>query len=174
MNEFDTEVQKIIEKYDEKLLDPLHPVFPMPGMWHFSIGSILALLAFAGAYFPILAFFDINILIQLGSGVAFSIILTTSMILCTQGYRFPAKLILLFAILSTVTILIFLFFESSYIIYQLIMLTFGIISIYLLTSKTTRMHLVIMIVRNQKIREMKKNGTYKQKLAEVKVKLNRR
>jgi len=173
MNEFDTEIQKIIEKYDEKLLDPLHPVFPMPGMWHFSIGSILALVAFAGAYIMVFTFFDINILFQLGSGVTFSIVLTTSMILCTHGYRFPAKLLLLFAILPTVTIPILLFFDSSNIIINVIILTFGIISIYLLTSRTTRMHLIIMVVRNQKIRGMKKNGTYKQKLAEAKIKLNR-
>ena len=174
MNEFDTEVQKIIEKHNESLLDPLHPVFPMPGMWHFIFGSIFALITFVGTYAFVFSIMSVDMIYLLGPGVAFSLILTTSISLCTHGYRFPAKLILLFAILPTATIPIFLFFESSYIIYQLIMLTFGIISIYLLTSKTTRMHLVIMIVRNQKIREMKKNGTYKQKLAEVKVKLNRR
>jgi len=174
MNEFDTEIKKVIEKHGEKLLDPLYPVYPMPGMWHFAFGSILALVVFAGTYVVSLTFFDIHFIVQVGSGGVFSLVLTISIILCTKGYRFPAKIILLFAIVSTLTIPIFFIIEPKYYLFQIIYLTIGITSIYLLTSRTNRMLLVIMTVRNQKIREMKKNGTYKQNLAEARLRLNRR
>jgi len=174
MNEFDAEIKKIIEKHGEKLLDPFYPVYPMPGMWHFAFGSIFALIVFAGTFVVVLSFFDVHLLYQMGIGMLFSVILTISMILCTRGHQFPAKIILIYAIVSTVTIPIFFFIESNNYIYKIIVLSIGITAIYLLTSRTTRMLLVIMTVRNQKIRDMKKNGTYKQNLAEARLRLNRR
>jgi len=56
--------------------------------------------------------------------------------------------------------------------YELILLIFGLTAIYLLTHRMNRTVLIIMAVRNQNIREMKKDGTYKQKLAEVREKWN--
>lgn len=96
-------------------------------------------------------------------------------ILCTRGYRFPAKLIILFAIISTVInpLLLFINYNTNALIFFILfMLAFSMSSIYLLTSRKNQMLLIILAVRNKKLREMKKNGTYKQKRAEAKTKLN--
>ena len=50
MNELDRKILELIKKDNSELLDPFHIVFPLPGMWHFAFGSILALITFAGSY----------------------------------------------------------------------------------------------------------------------------
>jgi len=86
-----------------------------------------------------------------------------AIILCTRGYLFPAKLILLYAIMSLVFLSAIYFFGYSMGIAELVMLIFGLIALYLLTHRMTRTLLIISAVRHQKIREAKKDSTFEQK-----------
>lgn len=69
MNDLDIQIKNIIEEYDAQLLDPLHPVFPMPGMLNFAFGSIFSLMSFGGIYILTLFSLSINPLFIFGSAV---------------------------------------------------------------------------------------------------------
>jgi len=172
MNDFDNEIIKIINKNYSELLDPFHIVFPLPGVWHFAFGSISAFIAFGGSYSAFFFSTSVNELFVLGSVQGFGFLCIILIILCIRGYLFPAKLVLLYAIMSLVFLSTKYFFGFSLGIFELVMFIFGLIALYLLTRKMNRTFLIIMAVRNQKIRESKKDGTYKQKRAEARAKWN--
>ncbi len=174
MSDFDNKLIELLNKNHSELLNPFHPVFPMPGMWHFIFGSILALIAFSGSYVIILDQWSVPIHFIFVSNMIFGLIGIALLILSTRGYLLAAKIILTYASISIIFLIADYIFGRSFGVFELIMLVFSSIALYLLTHRMNRTLLVIMAVRNQKIREMKKNGTYKQKLAEVRAKWNKR
>ena len=170
MNDFDNKIIEIINKSNSELLDPFHLVFLILGLWHFAFGSISALIAFGGSYAAFLVAASANDLFVLGSVQGFGLLCIILIILCIRGFLFPAKLLLLYAIMSLVLLSAKYFFGFSMGIFELVMFIFGLISLYLLTRRMNRTFLIIMAVRHQKIREAKKDGTYEQKRAEARAK----
>ena len=170
MNDFDNNIIKVIKKNNSELLDPFHLVFPLPGMWHFIFGSISTLIAFAGSYAGFFFSTSVNELVVLGSIQGFGLLGVIAIILCSRGFLFPAKLLLLYAIMSLVFLSAKYFFGFSMGILDLVMFIFGLIALYLLTHRMSRTLLIITAVRYQKIREMKKDGTFEQKRAEARAK----
>jgi len=156
-----------IAKAKELLLDPFQPVFPLPGMWHVAFGYLFSMLSFAGALFPI---FD---LVDLNPGYAFAILamlavtVTTLVLLSAKGFKLPSTIILCMSLAPIISIGILLIAGMPIETSSYIFLGFSFLAFLLLRSTPSRALVAILSTRRQKIKQMKRDGTYENKLAEA-------
>ena len=165
-----TSEEKIAEA-KEILLDPFHPVFPMPGMWHLLIGNFLSLFSFFGA---LLLLSDI---VELHPGIEFIIIISSGLIISTilifaiLGFKLPATIMLYFPLSPILATCILVISDKSLNIITFIFLGMSIVAFLLLRSLPCRALSNIMYIRRQKIKQMKQDGTYNEKLAAARKRL---
>ncbi|BBA36002.1 hypothetical protein sS8_4072 [Methylocaldum marinum] len=156
-----------LEEIKEKLLDPFEPVFPMPGMWHFSFAMILALVAFFGSIIVLLDFMYIDPKVQffviVGAAFSFTAVLVASV----MGYMWATNTLRFVALSPVVIVVISLFDQKDIGVFTLVLVVFTIVAIVLMLSKSFRALINILAIRRHRIREMKKDGTYKGKLTEA-------
>ncbi|MCI0507325.1 MAG: hypothetical protein L0Z73_14610 [Gammaproteobacteria bacterium] len=159
--------EDLIAQAKEKLLDPFEPVFPMPGMWHFIFGSVFSLVVFGGGLTYMLDYFELRPEYEIATVFVASLSVPFLIILGTIGNAWAVGGLRFIAISSTIIIGTNVIVKGDVNVFDLAIMAFGAVSYYLLSCIESRALVNIMAIRRVKIKQMKKDGTYKQKLEEA-------
>jgi hypothetical protein len=156
-----------VEIAKEKLLDPFEPVFPMPGMWHFAFAMILAIVAFFGSMVVLLDYMLIDPKLQFFIVVTASIFLTAILTASIKGFLWATNILKFIAVSPVAIVLINVFSNKETSNFVFVFVALASISILLMLTKKFRGLINILTIRRHKITQMKKDGTYKEKLEEA-------
>ena len=157
----------LIDKAKERLLDPFEPVFPMPGMWHFIFGFIFSLVSFVGSLVLVMGYASLQPIYEVVMVATASFGSALLVILSTRGITWTASLMKFLSLAPVVVIVFQLYLGQPIGGFLGILIVFAIVSFVLLNSTSCKALINVLAIRRSKIIQMRKDGTYKEKLDEA-------
>jgi hypothetical protein len=157
--------EDLVEQAKERLLDPFEPVFPMPGMWHLTFGFIFALVSFVGSLIVLLGIVSLHPKYEIAIVASASLFTAVLMILATRGKKSAAAILLFCSLAPLVVVGVKVSSGENVDTLTMIFLAFSVGAFVLLLSTSCRALINVLSIRREKIKKMKKDGTYNRNIA---------
>src|SRR5690606_20371078 len=145
----------------ERLLDPLDPIFPLPGMWHAIACYLFTLLAFCGFVISLTDHWKLHPGIEFPIVAGSSLIPSFFLIMMSRGHAWGAVALRVLIYISFSTVAVDFIFEANVLEVRLIFVMFSALALVISASKKYRGFVNILAARRTNIIRMKKEGSYK-------------
>jgi hypothetical protein len=136
-------------------------------MWHLIFGFIFSLVSFVGSLAFALGYAELQPIYEVTTIAIASLTCALLVILSTRGTVWASTILRFLALAPILIIGLRVSHGEKFDTFLLVLITFGITSFFLLSAASCRALVNVLAIRRAKVSQMKKDGTYKQKLEDA-------